>query len=190
MSFSEKIKSTLCHPNFWTLFRIVAVPGIVMLLLFPKSRVCTFSAALLFSAAAISDYLDGYFARKLGLITNFGKAMDPLADKLLVSCSLIMMTSHGWIYAWIVCIIIGREIAVTALRGMIAEEGKDVSASWLGKYKTGFQIAAIIPLLIHFSYFGINFHAIGYFYLWGALILTIWSGTDYFFRFRKLFQVW
>jgi len=186
--FSNGLKNILSHPNFWTMLRIAAAPGIILLLLFPHNRLCTFLAAILFSIAAISDYLDGYFARCRGLTSNFGKAMDPLADKLLVSCSLIMMTSHEWIPAWVVCIIIGRELAVTGLRGMIAEDGKDVSATWLGKYKTGFQIAAIIPLLIHFPYFEINFHVIGMFYLWGALILTVWSGIDYFIRFRKLLQ--
>ncbi|MEZ4524559.1 MAG: CDP-alcohol phosphatidyltransferase family protein [Desulfobacterales bacterium] len=87
-----------------------------------------------------------------------------------------------------ICIIIGRELAVSGLRSIVAESGEDVSASWLGKYKTGFQIAAIIPLLIHFPYFGLNFHAIGMFFLWGALVFTLWSGADYFIRFRKLLQ--
>jgi len=184
-----KIVKVLTHPNTLTLFRMAAAPGIIVLLLFPKSEFCTFLAALLFSAAAITDYLDGYFARLRGLITDFGKAMDPLADKLLVSSAFIMMASNGWIPGWMVCVIIGRELAVTGLRSIIAGDGKDVSASMLGKYKTGFQIAAIIPLLLHFPYFGINFNAIGLFFLWGALILTIWSGADYFIRFRKLLQV-
>jgi CDP-diacylglycerol--glycerol-3-phosphate 3-phosphatidyltransferase len=88
-----------------------------------------------------------------------------------------------------VCIIIGRELAVTGLRNLIAGEGEDVSASWLGKYKTGFQIAAIIPLLFHYPYFGINFQGIGNFFLIGALIFTVWSGADYFIRFRKLLDM-
>jgi CDP-diacylglycerol--glycerol-3-phosphate 3-phosphatidyltransferase len=115
--------------------------------------------------------------------------MDPVADKLLVSSAFIMITSHGWIPAWMVCIIIGRELAVTGLRNLIAGEGEDVSASWLGKYKTGFQIAAIIPLLFHYPYFGINFQGIGNFFLIGALIFTVWSGADYFIRFRKLLEM-
>jgi CDP-diacylglycerol--glycerol-3-phosphate 3-phosphatidyltransferase len=157
-------------------------------MLFP-TRVCTFIAALLFSAAAITDYLDGYIARTRGLVSTLGKVMDPVADKLLVSSAFIMITSHGWIPAWMVCIIVGRELAVTGLRNIIAGQGEDVSASWLGKYKTGFQIAAIIPLLFHYPYFGVNLHAIGYFFLIGALIFTIWSGIDYFVRFRKLLDV-
>jgi len=181
-----KIMKALSHPNTLTLFRMIAAPGIVILLLFPTSKFCTFSAALLFSAAAITDYLDGYYARLRGLVSNFGKIMDPLADKLLVSSAFIMMASHDWIPGWIVCIIIGRDLSITGLRSIVVESGEDVSASALGKYKTGFQIAAIIPLLFHFPYFGINFHAIGIFFLWGALIFTLWSGADYLIKFRKL----
>jgi CDP-diacylglycerol--glycerol-3-phosphate 3-phosphatidyltransferase len=170
-----------------TLFRVIAVPIIVILMLFPN-RVCTFIAALLFSAAAITDYLDGYIARTRGLVSTLGKVMDPVADKLLVSSAFIMLTSLGWVPPWVVCIIIGREIAVTGLRNIIAERGEDVSASNLGKYKTGFQIAAIIPLMIHFPFFGLNPQAIGAFFLWGALGFTVWSGADYFFKFRRLLQ--
>ena len=111
----------------------------------------------MFSAAAITDYLDGFFARRRGLESTFGKIMDPVADKLLVSSAFIMMASLGWIPAWVVCVIIGREMAVTGLRNIIADKGEDVSSSNLGKYKTGFQIAAIIPLLFHYPYFGDQF---------------------------------
>lgn len=165
----------------------MAVPIIVILMLFP-TQVCTFVAAILFSAAAITDYLDGYIARTRGLVSNLGKVMDPVADKLLVSSAFIMLASLGWVPAWMVCIIIGREIAVTGLRNIIAVHREDVSASNLGKYKTGFQIAAVIPLLIHFPFWGLNPQIIGNFFLWGALIFTIWSGADYFIKFRKLLK--
>lgn len=178
----------LSHPNSLTLFRILAVPVIVILLLYPN-RLCTFLAAIIFSAAAITDYLDGYLARRRGLVTDLGKVMDPVADKLLVSCSFIMLASLQWIPAWMVCIIIGREIAVTGLRNIIAKKGEDISATWLGKYKTGFQIAAIIPLIFHYQYFGINLNAIGNVFLIGALIFTVWSGVDYFVRFRRLLEI-
>jgi len=181
------IKKILIHPNSLTLFRVAAVPIIVILLLTPN-RFYAFIASLIFSAAAITDFLDGFFARQKGLVSNFGKVMDPIADKVLVSTSFIMLTALGWIPAWMVCIIIGREIAVTGLRSIIAQEGKDLSASSLGKYKTGFQIAAIIPLMIHFQYFTIDFNAIGTIFLWGALILTVWSGANYFIKFRSLLQ--
>ncbi|MBU4419683.1 MAG: CDP-diacylglycerol--glycerol-3-phosphate 3-phosphatidyltransferase, partial [Proteobacteria bacterium] len=113
--FSFNIKNLFSHPNNLTLYRIAAIPVIVILLLFPN-RFCTFMAAILFSVAAITDYLDGFYARKKGLVSNFGKVMDPLADKLLVSSTFIMLSSLGWIPAWMVCIIIGRELAVTGLR--------------------------------------------------------------------------
>jgi len=181
------MKSVLSHPNSLTLFRIVAVPLIVILLMFPN-RLYALIAGLLFSAAAITDYLDGFFARKKGLVTNLGKVMDPVADKLLVSSAFVMLASLGWVPAWMACIIIGREIAVTGLRNIIAEKGEDVSASKLGKYKTGFQIAAIIPLIIHYPLLGINAQTVGWVFLWGALVFTIWSGADYFIKFRKLLQ--
>jgi len=183
----DKILNLLLHPNALTLYRVAAVPLIVILMLYPN-RVNTFVAAVLFSVAAITDFLDGFFARRLGLESNFGRIMDPLADKLLVSSTFIMLAAYGWVPAWVVCIIVGREIAVTGLRNFIGENSKSIASSSLGKYKTGFQIAASIPLLIHYSYMGINFHAIGYLYMWIALALTLWSGADYFVRHRRLFS--
>lgn len=181
---SDRIKNFLSHPNFLTMCRVAAVPGIILLMLNPN-RFCSFTAAILFSAAAITDYFDGFIARTRGLTSDFGKFMDPLADKLLVSSAFIMLVSLGWIPGWIICIIIGREIAITGLRNVMADNKEDASASNLGKYKTGFQIAAIIPLLIHYPYFGINLHGIGMFFLYGALIYTIWSGLDYWLRFKR-----
>ena len=183
----ESLQNLINGPNKLTLFRIATVPIIVILLLFP-TKICTFIAALLFSAAAITDYLDGFYARKKGLVSTLGKVMDPIADKLLVSSAFIMLTSLGWIPAWMVCVIIGRELAVTGLRNIIAEKGEDISASNLGKYKTGFQIAAIIPLMFHYPFFGLNVQVIGTLFLWGALVFTIWSGADYFIKSRTLFQ--
>jgi len=181
------VNKVLSHPNTLTLFRVITVPAIVILMMFPN-RVCTWVAAILFSAAAITDYLDGYIARTRELESNLGKVMDPVADKLLVSSAFIMLTAIGWVPAWVVCIIIGREIAVTGLRNIIAEHKEDVSASNLGKYKTGFQIAAAIPLLIHYPFWGLKPKPIGDFFLWGALIFTVWSGVDYFIKFRKLLK--
>lgn len=183
----QKFQNAFSGPNQLTLFRIAAVPIIIILMLFP-SRVCTFIAALLFSGAAITDYLDGFWARKRGMVTTLGKIMDPVADKLLVSSAFIMLTALGWVPAWMACIIIGRELAVTGLRNIIAEKGEDLSASNLGKYKTGFQIAAVIPLMIHYPFFGLNVQVIGNLFLWGALVFTIWSGADYFIRSRSLLQ--
>ena len=180
-------QNLLQGPNLLTLFRIAAVPIIIILMLFPN-RICVFIAALIFSAAAITDYLDGFYARKRNMVTTLGKVMDPVADKLLVSSAFIMLAALDWVPAWMVCIIIGRELAVTGLRNIIAGKGEDLSASKLGKFKTGFQIAAIIPLMIHFPFFGLNVQTIGNFFLWGALAFTIWSGADYFIRSRSLLQ--
>jgi len=184
MTRTQKIRDMVVTPNFLTISRIAAIPVIVVLLMY-ENRITTFIAALLFSLASITDYLDGYLARTRGLISTLGKILDPLADKLLVGSCLIMLTQLGFIQGWITCIIVGREIAVTGLRCVLVENRQDVAASWLGKYKTGFQIAAIIPLTLHYSYFGINFNAIGQIMLYGALIFTLWSGLDYFFKAKK-----
>jgi CDP-diacylglycerol--glycerol-3-phosphate 3-phosphatidyltransferase len=188
MFSKDKIKHLLINPNKLTLYRMAVIPVVVILMVFPN-RLFTFIAALLFSAAAITDYLDGYFARLHGLESSFGKIMDPVADKLLVASAFIMLSSHGWIPGWIVCIIIGREIAVTGLRNFVVKNREDIAASSLGKYKTGFQIAAIIPLLFHYPYFGVNFHAIGTLFLWAALVLTVWSGVDYIIKFKKHLKI-
>ena len=145
-----------------------------------------FMAALLFSFAAATDYLDGFLARRQGKVTFMGKAMDPVADKLLTSSAFIMLAAHGWAPAWVVCVIIGRELAVTGLRSVIAGKGVDISASRLGKLKTGFQIAAIIPLMIHYPLLGSTSTGIGRALLWAALIFTMWSGTDYFIKFKRV----
>lgn len=186
---SQNIKYFFSHilgyPNSLTLFRVAAVPLLIILLLFDY-WLWGLLAALVFTAAAVTDYFDGYIARRYGLVSNLGKMLDPLADKLLVSSSLIMLISLGRVPAWAVCIILGRELSVTGLRNVISGQGADVSASMLGKYKTGFQIASILPLLIHYSYFGLNFHAVGMALFWLALVITLWSGIDYFVRFWKL----
>ncbi|MCK5165326.1 MAG: CDP-diacylglycerol--glycerol-3-phosphate 3-phosphatidyltransferase [Desulfobacula sp.] len=184
MTGFDKVKKVVLTPNFMTISRILAVPVIVVLLMV-ETKITTFCAAILFSVAAITDYLDGYLARTRGLVTKLGKLLDPIADKLLVSSTLVMLTSLGFLQAWIACVIIGRELAVTGLRCVLIENGQDVAASSLGKYKTGFQIAAIIPLTMHYSYLGINFNVIGLFFLYGALFFTLWSGLDYFIKARK-----
>ncbi|MBS3759236.1 MAG: CDP-diacylglycerol--glycerol-3-phosphate 3-phosphatidyltransferase [Desulfobacterales bacterium] len=187
MERRNSIVEWIRHPNSLTLFRVGAMPMLIILLLF-ENRICSILAALVFSIAAITDYFDGYVARRYHLVSTLGKIMDPLADKLLVSTALIMMIPLERVPAWMICIIIGRELAVNGLRNIIIERGEDVSASQLGKFKTGFQIAAIIPLLIHYTFFGINFQVIGYIILWIALAITLWSGIDYFVRFRRLLE--
>lgn len=172
-------------PNHLTLYRIATIPVLVVLLLF-SNKVCAFLAAIVFSAASLTDILDGLLARRRGLESTLGKLLDPLADKLLISAALIMLISHGRVQAWMAFIIIAREIAVTGFRGILSEKGVVMGATKLGKYKTAFQIAAIIPLLIHYTYFDIDFHAVGLVLLWIALILTMWSGARYFIKFQEL----
>ena len=170
-------------PNHLTLFRIACIPLLIVLMLF-ANRVCAFLAAVIFSAASITDLLDGLAARRFGLESTLGKFLDPLADKLLVSSALIMLIPHGRVDAWMAFVIIGREMAVTGLRAILSEKGIVMAAEELGKYKTGFQIAAIIALLLHYSYFDVDFHAVGTLFLWAAMLLTVWSGAKYFIKFK------
>jgi len=182
----SRLRRTANHPNGLTLIRIAIIPFIIVLFSFPESPFMSFMAALTFSIAAFTDYLDGFLARRQGKVTFLGKALDPVADKLLTSSAFILLAAHGWVPAWMVCVIIGRELAVTGLRSVIAAKGMDISASRLGKLKTGFQIAAIIPLMIHYPLLGLDTQGIGQFLLWLALGFTMWSGADYFAKFKKL----
>ena len=175
-------------PNHLTLFRIASIPVLIVLLLY-QNKVCAFLSAVVFSAASITDLLDGLAARRHGRESTLGKFLDPLADKLLVSSALIMLIPHGRVPAWIAFVIIGREIAVTGLRAILSEKGIIMAAEELGKYKTGFQIAAIIALLLHYPYFDVDFHAVGTLFLWAALFMTVWSGAKYFSKFREIIQV-
>jgi len=189
-------------PNLLTLFRIAIIPILVVLLLplhkfAAPTQSAGFFAALLFALASITDWLDGYLARRMGIVTTFGKFLDPIADKLIVMAALIMILPFSWVPAWMVLVILGREIIITGLRGIASTEGIVIAASQLGKFKTIFQIVAILGLLLHYDYhwlFGIdhpyflvNMHNIGMFYLWIATILTIWSGVDYLVKFMRLF---
>jgi CDP-diacylglycerol--glycerol-3-phosphate 3-phosphatidyltransferase len=183
--FGPLSKKLWNFPNQLTLYRIASIPVLILLLLF-SNKVCGFLAAIVFSAASITDLLDGIFARRHGLESTLGRFLDPLADKLLVSAALIMLIPHGRIPAWMAFVIIGREIAVTGLRAILSEKGLVMGAEQLGKYKIGFQIGAIIPLLIHYTYFNIDFHNVGLVLLWMALVFTIWSGTKYFAKFWDL----
>ncbi|HKZ18312.1 MAG TPA: CDP-diacylglycerol--glycerol-3-phosphate 3-phosphatidyltransferase [Syntrophales bacterium] len=182
-------------PNFLTIFRIAIIPLLVLLLLSP-SRTAGFFATLLFALASITDWLDGYIARRMEIVTLFGKFLDPIADKLIVAAALIMIIPFGRAPAWMVLVILSREIVITGLRGIASTEGIVIPASHLGKFKTIFQIVAILCLLLHYDYywfFGIenpylyvNMHNVGIFYLWIATFITIWSGMDYLVKFFKV----
>ena len=184
---SKGTKSIFNLPNSLTLFRIACIPVLVILLFFPH-KATSFLAALVFALASISDLLDGFLARRQQLVTTFGKFLDPLADKLIVSSALIMLVPLGRAPAWMVVVIVGRELAITGLRSMAVSEGKVISADELGKKKMVFQIVAILGLLLHYEYFGINFHVVGMFFLWLAVALTLWSGINYFRRFWDVLE--
>jgi len=179
-------------PNILTLLRILLIPPMVVILLSP-SKSAGFLAALLFAVASSTDWLDGYLARRMQIVTTLGKFLDPIADKLMVMAALIMILPFGRVPAWMVLVILGREIIITGLRSIASTEGVVIAASRLGKYKTIFQIVAILGLLLHYDYhwfFGIqnpylyaNMHNVGIFFLWIATIITIWSGVDYLVRF-------
>ncbi len=166
-------------PNVLTILRIVAVPVLVVALLdeTPDGDVI---AAIVFAVAALTDGLDGYIARRRQQVTTFGKLMDPLADKLLVIAALISLVSLDRLAAWVAMVIIARELAVTGLRGLAAERGVVIAASWLGKLKTGLQIAAILAL-IAFDPTPTWVDVL----LYIAVAVTVISGADYFFGMRR-----
>jgi len=180
-------------PNKITLSRIFLIPIFILLLSIPFSwgewnigettlPITHFVAALVFAFAASTDWLDGYYARKYNLITNLGKFLDPLADKLLVSAALILLVELDLAAAWIVILIISREFAVTGMRLVAAGEGIVLAASNMGKLKTVTQILAILLLLLHnypFAYLGFPFATI---VLYLAMIITVISGCDYFIK--------
>jgi len=172
-------------PNLLTFFRIALIPVLVLLLLSP-SELLSILSVVVFSIASITDWLDGYLARKMNIVTNLGKFLDPIADKLLIAAALVMLVGLGRIPGWMVVVIIGREIAVTGLRSIASSEGIIIAASDLGKGKMILQISALIGLLLHYQYLGIDFHAVGMMLLWVALALTAWSGFDYFYKFMKV----
>ena len=169
-----------------TLVRVVLIPVFMVLLLCSGGNDALRWAALgVFVVASISDFVDGYIARHYNQVTDFGKFLDPLADKLLICSILIEMVGLGWVPAWIVIIIIIRELAVTGLRAVAADKGVVIAADWYGKWKTVFQIIAMVPLLIHFPVMGLPVHLIGTVVLYIALVLTIFSGCNYFYLFYR-----
>ncbi|MCK8824942.1 CDP-diacylglycerol--glycerol-3-phosphate 3-phosphatidyltransferase [Fuchsiella alkaliacetigena] len=169
-------------PNKITLLRIILVPIFLFLLLFKPegeySNYTRYFAVAVFTLAALTDGLDGYIARKRGLITKLGKFIDPLADKLLISAALIALVDMGYITTWPAIIIIGREFAITGLRVVAAAEGIVIAASKLGKYKTTLQIIAIIAVIIALPYSLVL--------LWLAVLLTVVSGLDYLWKARAV----
>ncbi|HEX7064817.1 MAG TPA: CDP-diacylglycerol--glycerol-3-phosphate 3-phosphatidyltransferase [Bacillales bacterium] len=180
-------------PNKITLSRVALIPIFMIILLAPMDwgeigfieisiPLTHFIAGIIFIVASCTDWLDGYYARKLKLVTDFGKFVDPLADKLLVTAALIALVELGFAPAWMVIVILAREFAVSGLRQIAAANGDVIAASKIAKWKTTTQIVAVAALLLH----NILFAAIGfpfaYLCLWLAVIMTILSGWDYFVK--------
>lgn len=175
-------------PNGVTVIRILAIP-VILLLLFATGRTLQIFTALVFLFVALTDMLDGYFARRRKMVTTLGKFLDPLADKLLIVTALIALIPARGIPLWMVLVIVGREIAVTGLRGIAISEGVVISASQVGKYKTAFEMTAIFFLILNGPFLSVDFHLIGMVFLWVALILAVISGFDYFKKFLKRIMV-
>ena len=184
-------------PNKITVSRVLLIP-VFMVFMLVDFKLGTITVAgtemmkehliggLIFIVASITDWLDGYIARKNNLVTNMGKFLDPLADKLLVSAAFIILVELGIAPSWIVIIIISREFAVTGLRLILAGGGEVVAANQLGKIKTTAQILAISSLLLNNIFFEAIGVPFGVIMLYIALVFTIWSGFDYFYKNRRV----
>ncbi|RPK15339.1 CDP-diacylglycerol--glycerol-3-phosphate 3-phosphatidyltransferase [Priestia endophytica] len=185
-------------PNKITVARIFLIPIFLIIMLAgfdwgtlhvgdTSLPVVDLVGAIIFIIASTTDWIDGYYARKLNMVTNLGKFLDPLADKLLVSAALIVLVDIELAPSWMVIVIISREFAVTGLRLLLAGEGEVSAAGQLGKIKTWAQIVAIAALLLHnvpFSLLSIPFGEIA---LWIAVIFTVISGWDYFVKGKHVF---
>lgn len=176
-------------PNKLTIFRVILIVPFILLLLggnagwFGTNIVITDMIALLiFVIASLTDLADGKIARKYNLVTNFGKFMDPLADKLLVCSALIALIELGRIPSWVVIIIIGREFIISGFRLIASDNGVVIAASYWGKFKTTFQMIAIILMIVNLPAFGV----ITQIFVWIALILTIISLVDYLAKNHKV----
>jgi CDP-diacylglycerol--glycerol-3-phosphate 3-phosphatidyltransferase len=166
-------------PNVLTLLRILAVPVIVVALLGETPNGDALAAGV-FALAALTDGLDGYFARSRDEVTTFGKLMDPIADKLLIAAALVSLVSLDRLAPWVAMVIIAREFAVTVIRAIAAERGIVIASSWMGKVKTVLQIAAVFALIAaNPSPAWVS--ALVYL----AVAATLISGADYFFGLRK-----
>jgi CDP-diacylglycerol--glycerol-3-phosphate 3-phosphatidyltransferase len=179
-------------PNCLSFARIAVIPILVYLLTFPDPK-SALMAAFLFLGATLTDYLDGYLARRHRTVSDLGKILDPLADKLMVVATLIMLVAmdrpdEPSVPGWIVVLIVAREVAVTVIRGIALTEGIIMEAEELGKFKFLLQAVAVFSLLVHYPYWSVDFYAIGIYLLVVAMIMGLWSGVNYHLKFFRLWQ--
>lgn len=177
-------------PNFLSFVRILIIPLLVYLLTF-TDRESALVTAVIFICAAVTDFFDGYLARLTKSVSDVGKILDPLADKLMVASTLIMLAAmdrpnEPSVPAWLVVAILARETAVTVIRGFALAEGIVMQAETLGKYKFILQTIAIVGLLIHYRHWGVDFYAAGLYFLGLSAVLAIWSGVNYTVQFFRL----
>ena len=171
-------------PNKLTVLRVLMIPFFVVFMITPLAEGNgKYIALALFCIASLTDMLDGKIARKHNLVTNFGKFMDPLADKLLVCSAMICLIETGKLQAWIVLIIIAREFIISGFRLVASDNGIVIAASYWGKFKTVFQMAMIIVLIADF---GGVFDVIGEILIWIALALTLISLFDYIMKNKQV----
>ena len=168
-------------PNLLSISRILAVPVFIVLMLEPTPSRALW-AGIVFALASVTDWIDGYLARKWGQITKVGKLLDPLADKILIASALIMLVNidADIVPAWMVIVIIGREIAVTGLRAKAATEGIIIAAEQLGKYKVGAQITVVLSFVLNYRIGQEWVVVLGTAALWVSVVLALISGVQYF----------
>ena len=177
-------------PNLLTLLRIAIIPA-VLLFIDNESRLNSLIAWGLYAVSAITDFFDGYLARRFQQVSLLGKFLDPLADKILVMATLVWMVPLGRIEPWVVVLLLTREISITALRGIASAEGLIISAGSLGKDKTALQMVGILCLIIHFRYpvlftnYYVDFHLVGLYTIYISLVLSVFSAVEYVMMFSR-----
>lgn len=176
-------------PNKLTILRmILVIPFVLFMLLGKCTGVSRWGALLIFIAASLTDWLDGKIARKYHLITDFGKFMDPLADKLLVCCAMICLVDLGRLYTWVCLIIIAREFIISGFRLVASDNGIVIAASYWGKFKTVFQMAMIILLIIDSSW--LPLHILTLLSVYISCALTVISLADYILKNKQVLSSW
>lgn len=173
-------------PNKLTIGRIIAVPFFVLAYMFGYY----IPALVIFVLASVTDMLDGKIARKRNLVTNFGKIMDPLADKILVYSALALMTGDGTVPAWMLIVILAREFAVSGMRTVAASEGIVIAAGMSGKIKTVLQMIAVPVLILAPAVPSVPaVLTAGMIFLWASLVMTVYSGIEYIVKNRQVFSM-